>query len=850
VRRWIGIALLLLAAVVLVTAGLGLWWLQRSLPDYSDELALAGLERPVTVRYGAHAVPSIEAESIGDMLLAQGYVVARERLWQMDLLRRLAGGRLAEAFGAGALTADRFYRTVGLPSAAQRTFEALEPRWQGLLRRYAEGVNAYRERALAAGRLPLEYQLLGLTPAPWRPQDSLLVGAYMAWLNSVNVREELVFLRIAARLGTARALELFPTAPGVSAPAAAQELPDYRVAPATGTAALDAEVTALAQPAAAHRRQRPASSPADAAWPGAMIGAAPASQAASNAWAVTGANTQDGAALLANDPHLPAVMPATWYELEMQAPGYHAAGVALPGVPLILIGHNADLAWGITASVADTQDLFLERVGRDGRSVVRPDGRSEPIQVRVESIPVADRPSPVRLEIESTSHGVLIDALVAAADANPVGWPVIQRPERLALKLAFAAPDRSLVGFYRLNTASTIAEARDAARDLRQISLNLVLAHRNGRIGWQVSGLLPERGRGSGTFPVPGWEAGYGWSGSRPFAANPGVADPASNRLVSANNKMTDTTRPAMSHSWLAPFRARRIEALLRDQTAIDASTMARMQSDRVSREAQHYLDALRRQLAAIRAVDPAAATLAETRLLTWSGEFTDDSRPAAFFVLLRPALYQALYGDELGPDLPALMALEQVTYGPLAEAMRNDRSSFWDDVDTPNRREGPAHVWAEALHAAAAALREAVAGHETPTLAQLRAVTFAHAFDGQPVLGDLFNLGPVRRGGDNGTIDVAIAPLSQPRAIGNVASLRVVYTPSQWSRTRGTLPLGQSGHRLSRFRADQLDDWLGGELHAWPWGGPAAGQSLGTLTLLPASPSSAASAGFEPDHR
>jgi acyl-homoserine lactone acylase PvdQ len=432
---------------------------------------------------------------------------------------------------------------------------------------------------------------------------------------------------------------------------------------------------------------------------------------------------------------------------------------------------------------------------------------------------------------------VLIDDLVAAPEANPAGLPSVQRPERLALKQTLSEIDRSLVGLFRLNQARTLEEARSAVRDLRQVSLNILFAHRNGRIAWQVTGLLPVRGRGSGAFPVPGWEPGYGWTGFRPFAKNPGLSDPLSGRLVNANNAMrASQASPPISYAWLAPFRAHRIEALLAQSQRLDADEMARMQSDRVSEEARLYLAALRRQMPALDCRDPQAAALARSRLLAWSGEFAADSRAAAFFVLLRPALYRALYGDELGADLEALMSLEQVTYGPLAETMRADRSRFWDDVRTPHEEEGPAVIWARALRAAEHALNEALPEQASQTLGQLRRLTFEHAFAGQPLLGRLFNLGPFGRGGDNGTIDVAIAPQARPRRIGNVPSLRVVYTPAEWSKTQATLPLGQSGHRFSPFRADQLADWRTGRTHHWPWEGPAAGQVLGTLTLVPAS--------------
>jgi acyl-homoserine lactone acylase PvdQ len=820
---------LLIAA--LGVAGLGLWWLHRPNPSTSGTLGLPALEQPVQVDYGPYAVPTIRAETRSDLFVAQGFVVARERLWQMDLLRRLAGGRLAELFGAGALVADRFYRTIGLSEAADRSFAALEPHWQQLLERYAEGVNAYLSAAIAGHRLPLEYQLLGLEPSPWRPQDSLLAGAYMAWLNSVNLREELVFLRLAQRLGTERALELFPADQGQPAPATAYQLPDYRLAPSPErvqdqAGVVDSAPLRLAQAQAQAQAHQPQPQP--------LIRPGSVEQAFSNAWAVAAGRSAEAGALLANDPHLASAIPAAWFQLELLAPGYHVSGVTLPGVPGVLIGHNADLAWGVTASVADTQDLFLERLSEEGTRVLRPDGSWEPIAVRVEQIAVAGQAEPVELAIRSTTHGVLIDELVAEPGANPFGLAAVQRPESLALRLATERPDRSLVGIWRLNTAETLADARAAAADLQQVSLNLLLAHRNGRIAWQVTGLLPERGRGTGTFPAPGWEPGYGWLGYLPFAENPGLTDPDTEMLVSANDAMSpDGRSPWISNSWLAPFRAQRIDQLLRASSSLDAGAMARMQSDRLSLEAGVYLDALRRHLPAIEQSDPRAAALARDELLSWDGDFADGSEAAAFFVLLRPALYQALYGDELAEDLGLLMGLETHTYGPLAEALRTDRSSFWDDLQTSGQQEGPAAVWARALTAAAEARMEAFPGPARPTLAELRELTFVHAFDGQPLLGDLFNLGPIGRGGDNGTIDVSLAPLTRPREIGNVASMRVVFTPSDWSATRGILPLGQSGHRFSPHRADQLDDWLAGRSAPWPWNGPS-GPALGRLILQP----------------
>ncbi|WP_295887121.1 penicillin acylase family protein [uncultured Thiohalocapsa sp.] len=805
-RRWLLIGLTALALLLAAGAGWLYWLGKRAEPRYAGELALPGLGAPVTLTFGAHAVPSIEAASVDDVVFAQGYMLAAERMWQMDILRRLAGGRLAEVFGAAALPADRFYRTMGLPLAAREAYAALEPEYQQLLRRYAEGVNAYLEQA--RGRPPMEYLIAGFEPARWEPVDSLVIGEYMAWINSVNLREELSFLKLAARLGNRKALELFPVDVGLAPPETVHALPDY-------------------QPLA---RQRVTDPPRTAQ---ALPVAATLSGGASNIWAVTGSRSADGAALLANDPHLSPSAPAIWYELELIAPGLHVAGLALPGVPLVLLGHNAHLAWGMTTVTADTQDLFVEELNATRDAARRPEGW-ERVRTRTERIPVADRAEPEVLRIRSTNHGVLIDDVIGPD--NPEGLPSVRIGDALALRRNLDVPERSLAGLWRLNTATTVAEARAAGADLHHVSQNLVIAHRDGGIGWQVTGTLPKRGRGSGMLPVPGWEPGYGWQGWQPFGTNPGVTSPPDERLVNANNRsVPEVQAGAVGHSWLPPYRAERIRELLEGAADLSAAELAAMQADRESIRARVFMAALRRTLPALRELDPKAARIAEKDLLHWRGDFPPQSHAGALFGLLVPALYQALYGDELQDDLSVLMQLDTNTYGPLDEALRSGRSAFWDDVTTPQLQEGPANIWREAVLSARARLDELLP-RGPQRLDRLRGVTFRHAFDGQPWVGRLFSVGPVGLGGDNATVNVANASVLAPRRIGYIPSMRVVYTPSDWSGTRGSLPLGQSGHRFSRFRTDQLDDWLAVDTHPWPWHGPAPGTEQGTLRLTPAA--------------
>jgi acyl-homoserine lactone acylase PvdQ len=802
--------------LTLVLGGVGvmLWLTKRAEPVYSGEVALAGLQAPVRVRVGPHGVPTVRADSVQDLLFAQGYLVARERLWQMDLMRRIADGRLAEVFGPKALDMDLLFRTLGLNASASRALSDLEAPQRDMLAAFAAGVNAYRGQP--RWRLPIEYRIAGFDPAPWVPEDSLVIGAFMAWTLSYNLREELTFLRVASRVGPERARELFPPDPELPLPAVSPDLPEDLFAPGQ---ALAGRLLDLFQ------------------GPGRL--GLPVPGAASNGWALTGRHSADGSAFLANDPHLAPSMPGIWYELELIGPGIHVAGLSLPGIPLVMIGHNADLAWGFTTAMTDMQDLFVERPTDDGQSVLRPGGRVEPIETRVRRIQVKGG-EPVELGVRSTSNGVILNDILiphpqgAAGRGDQLFLPALESPYLLTLRQVTDLPDRSFAALDRLNRATTLQEARSAILGFRQASQNLMLAHRDGGIAWQVSGLIPRRGKGSGAFPSPGWVAGYAWQGYLDQASNPGFTNPPGGLLITANNRTVPVDRAgSLSHSWMAPYRAERIAQRLSQGGPFTAADQALIQMDRLSLQAQLTQRALRRLEPELRELDPWAWAIAEEHLLGWDATMEGGSPSAALFALIEPALYQALYGDELGPELEALMAMAIVSYNPVQEAIRSGRSSFWDDVTTPER-EGPAEIWARVLRAAHAELEARLPEPTERRLDRLLGLTFPHAFNGLPFLGRLFDVGPLPVAGGAETVAVMKAsPLAPERAL-FVPSARLIQVPARWSENRGTLPLGQSGHRLSPYRTDQLADWLAGRTHPWPWNGPPEDQVIGLLVLRP----------------
>jgi acyl-homoserine lactone acylase PvdQ len=412
----------------------------------------------------------------------------------------------------------------------------------------------------------------------------------------------------------------------------------------------------------------------------------------------------------------------------------------------------------------------------------------------------------------------------------------LDTPYLLALRWSIELPDRGFDAVYGLNRATTVDEARAALRHFVHASQTVLIAHRDGTIAWQITGALPLRRKGLGTFPAPGWSGEYGWSGYIDRRRNPSVENPASALLVTANNRTLSLDAPIhVSRSWEPPYRAQRIRELLANQVNLTSATFASIQLDRESIEARHWIRALDRIAPELEAADPAASAIAEEYLLEWDATFNLNSRSAALFVRLRDALNEQLFGDELQADLAALSSTYVSSYSALQEAVRSGQSSFWDDTRTA-RRERPAQIWGRALRQAWNRLTVEQDNAEPSRLENLRELVFPHAFHRLPLLGPLFDVGPMAIGGDNFTVNVAKSTIETPEKPEFVPSYRFVLTPGHWSDSRGTQTLGQSGHRFSRYRTDQLQDWLQGRLHAWYWNGPPTNKTIGTLKLLPGS--------------
>jgi penicillin amidase len=618
-----GLLMLLITVVVGVFLFLG-----TARPQLEGTVRLGGLSHSVEVWRDSAGVPHIWADTPEDLLFAQGFVHAQDRLWQMELFRRVAEGRLAEALGEDLVPSDRFLRTVGLWRAAGEQEAAAPPELLHEMRAYAAGVNAFLEQR--RGALPPEFIALRIRPEPWTPRHSLAIERIMSWDLGAYALEAAV-TRAAKKLGEERARALVP------------------FYPAWGPTILEVPVPpALPERAAA------------------LIASASITHA-SNAWVLGGQRTRSGKPILANDMHLALRAPAIWYLAALHTGAVDVTGMTLPGTPWIVAGHNRAIAWGYTNASLDDADLFVERVDpADSTRYLTPAG-SEPFRVLHDSIRVKGRTQAVPIDIRLTRHGPILSDL---ADPRDQGL--------LALRWAGADLSTTADAIRGFNRATGWSDFVAAVRRFDNPHQNVVYADTAGNFGYVMGGRIPRRGDERGAprmpplLPVPGWSGEWDWNGWLPFEAHPSMLNPASGYVVTANNKQAaGAMADRISAYWEQPYRAARIRQMILEATAVDADTVHRMQLDVRDALAERYRDL------AVNTAERAGLAEEAGALASWDLRAARSSHGAALFYAWYEAiavrLRTALWGDSTGmvprSALDAVLDRQAVLWGDTSRA-------------------------------------------------------------------------------------------------------------------------------------------------------------------------------------
>jgi len=739
-------------------------------------------------------VPHIYAGSVKDAMFAQGYVHAQDRLWHMELARRAASGSLAEVFGPVILDADRLLRRVGLRRAAEAELAQVTEAMRENLEAYAAGVNAFIEGN--RNRLPPEFLILRFRPQPWTPVDGLTIGKFVGWSLSGNWDTEIVRAWIVERLGPEEAARMEPGYP-VGAP--------LIVPPG-------AECRGLGAPLLEELRKVQE-----------LVGAG---GGGSNNWVVDGHKSVTGKPLLANDPHLPLQMPSIWYEVHLNGGGANVIGASIPGIPGVIIGHNDRIAWGVTNTMTDGDDLFVEQINPDDPRQYAYGGKWVDGDIVREEIRVRGRREPVVEEVLVTRHG-------------PIIGPSIPGERRaLALCTVVAEPGQHAQSVLLLNSAGNWEEFREALRQWPAPAQNFVYADVEGNIGYQMAGLVPLRAKGQGLVPSPGWTGEYEWNGFVSFDELPSVLNPPTHYVATANNKIVDDDYAYfLGAEYLDGYRIQRIVELLEAREKHSLEDFRSIQGDVYSipgRElAQHLLGLQPADQDARRALN---------FLRVWDCQLSPDSVAATIVEAFFLQMLRNTVAVKLGPLTDYFVGKE--VHPAVPDSLYLHRSASWL---LGLMREAPAdwfagRSWSEVMEQS---LEEAVAGLRRQlgedmsrwTWGRVHYAPFEHVLGRVRALQPLFNRGPVPVGGDMNTVAQASYVGSRPFVVHSyTASYRQIIDLSDLNRSVAILPGGQSGHPASRHYSDMIDAWRRVEYHPMLFDrGEIERQAEGRLTLMPA---------------
>lgn len=762
-KKWLLIIAGVLAVITIVAFIGFTWFMNKSKPVIDGELTVSILEQDVTVTRDDKGVPHISAETDADLYRAQGYVQAQDRLFQMDLARRQASGRLSEIIGEATINSDKHFRTFSLRDAAEKSLAAYDAESKQVLEWYAEGVNAFIAQAKENNTLSYEFTLLGYEPEEWTVIDSLTIGKYMAYDLGGNWNI-LAFRHWALQnFEEEKAKELF-----MKYPENASSIIEANIKnPVAVVGQFNVELL-----------------------PNEFNG--------SNNWVVSGDKTKSGKPILADDPHLGLSTPSIWYQMHLQSPQQNVSGVIFAGIPGIILGHNEDIAWGVTNVGPDVQDLYIEIPNPDNPTQFRYDGQWEQAEIRDEPIRVKDGET-VDFEVVVTRHGPIMTDL-AFKETEPTAqfsmqWTALQPTAEL----------RAVLGF---NKAKSWDDFERALEDFKAPAQNFVFASHDGTIAYKANGQIPIRKQGDGQLPVPGDSSDYGWEGFIPWDELPTVVNPEEGFIATANNKVIGEEYPYhITDFWAQPYRFERIKEVLEANNALTVEDMMNLQMDQHNLYAREFLLNL---LTSIKAQDQDEKYTEIIALLeNWDMVDAKEAGAPLVFHTLMIKLQEVLFQDQMPRDMYSLMKGKFNITDQLLRTAYAGKKSIWLE-----EQDGVDAVVYKAFELTIAQLEEQFGKNASKwQWGDFHQLTFNHTLgSASPILAAYFDAKKVAIGGSKVTVQAADNDLA-----GNVdhgASWRFVVDMDDLSSAHHIVGPGQSGHVKSDWYQDQVLDWAHGNYH------------------------------------
>ncbi len=808
------------AILVIVTASVAWWFIYRPLPQIDGSASLPGLHREVTVERDRWGVPHIRAGSLEDLAEAQGYVIAQDRLWQMDLLRRVARGQLSEILGARTLKIDESFRTYGFAHAAERDATLLDAESRRVMDAYARGVNEFIGQH--KNNLPLEFSLLHYQPTPWLPSDTLAISGYMYRTLADTWERELNRAKVTERAGAERARDLFSEEAAMDHFVVGDPKVIDDGSQRSAAHADDEDDDDDMEPDAVLKASRGRSGSGETAESDADLTSAIAESIqgflqesrneirqglGSNNWVVSGAHTATGKPLLANDTHLELSIPPIWYEMHLTAPGWNVKGFTLPGAPMIIIGHNDRIAWGFTNNQADVQDLYIETFNPASPDEYRVKGAWTKAQVIDETIHVKGQPDE-HLKVIVTRHG-----------------PVVHREGDKAYALRWTATEPGgLANSYNwLGKARNWKEFREIMKRVWGPGQNAVYADVEGNIGYVMAARVPIRKKGHGEVPVPGDTDDYEWTGYIPFDQLPQALNPESGLIATANARVVGPNyKPYLTDRWEEPYRTARIYDLLHDRQDLRPEDMLKVQTDTYSYPHVFLAEQLTAAAKTVKPKDLRAQKLIEG-LKDWNGIADADSPEVSFLQAARRAAIDLVLEPFLGKETN----LYQWRSTTFLQKVLTDRPAKWLPPAYKNYDE----LLAAAADTAVTKLAEQSKSDQVEDWAWKRfdSLDMFHPIGREGFLKRFLSITDKPQSGTQYSVRAAMKT--------HGPAMRFVANPANWDESILLIPAGQSGQPGSRHYSDQFSHWYEGKPIFAPFSDAAEAKARKhTLTLKPGS--------------
>jgi penicillin amidase len=772
------VGVLIVIVVVIVAAYGFIYYLaHKGIPDYDGEVTLKGLTEDVVVYRDQYAIPHIYAKNEPDLYRAVGYCMAQDRLFQMDLIRRLTSGRLSEIVGEKAVDVDLRMRSLRITEKSQNLYQTVDKKLKEYAEAFSDGVNQYIE--INNSNLPLEFTVLGYKPEKWQPAHSFNVIGYFSFDLSSAWDTEIFFHKVRQKIGEDKLRELLPDIPAekeVIYPQFAQELTEIDVRESLASVRELIEEMGLA---VFH---------------------------GSNNWAVSGGKSNTGKPFFANDMHLGLNSPGIWYQMHQVVEGkVNVTGVVAPGQPFVVAGHNDRIAWGFTNVSLDDMDFYLEKINPDNPDEYEFNGQWQKMKVTKEEIKLKDG-GVIEKKVRYTHRGPVISEIKKIKD------------EVISMRWIGNEDSNEVRSLSLLNRAGSWDDFKEAMRTFRSVSQNTLYADVDGNIGLYCAAGIPIRKKGNGISIMPGWTDEYDWQGLVPFEEQPHSFNPDNGLLYSANNKTVANNYPFYISNWFAPeYRFRRITEMLAQKTEVSINDFREMQADFKSVLVEDLKKDLVNSLSLVNNFNDLEIQSFEL-LKSWNGILNKDEAAPAVFEAFYVKFVENIFKDELGDDLfKEILPLAYVINHAIDQLWKNKTSSWFDDVTTADKEEGFDDMVQKSFRDSVKWLSEKLGSDPSKwEWGKIHRLTLEHPLGSVKILDRVFkfNRGPYSVGGSYHTLCPYQYRLYNPFKVVHGASHRHIYSLANWDESLSVIPTGTSGIPASKHYCDQTKLYVNNEYH------------------------------------